>query len=152
SALAGITSEFQVFKNCPIQNPEVSQCIYSTTTGGEFKLGNKSVPINKTVVLQGGLTKNSEALVPASNGETLSRTPLEVPGGIIGMEVRGPLTAVSAVAELAGTVDVNIPAAATGEGTAVTLPLRAKLENPLLGASCLVGTFTPHLTTGTTKP
>jgi len=152
SALAGITHEFQVFKNCPLENPEVTSCLYSTTESGEFKLGNKTVPINKTVVLQGGLTQTSEALVPASNGETLSHTPLQVPGGIIGIELLGPLTEVSAVAELAGTVDVNLANAVKGEGVGVKLPLRAKLENPLLGASCTVGTFTPLLTTGTTKP
>jgi hypothetical protein len=156
NASAGISREFDVFKDCPLNNPETASCIYSTTTSGEFKLGNKSVPINKTVVLQGGLSRTSPALIPAADGNTLSKTQLQVPGGIIGIELLGPLTEVNTTAELAGTVDVNVAATATGEGTAVSLPLKAKLENPLLGGSCYVGTdsnpFTPQLTTGTTNP
>ena len=151
-ALAGIAHEFDVFKNCPYETPGVTACIYSTTTSGEFKLGNKAVPINKTVVLQGGLKQTSTELVPASNGETLSHTTLNVPGGIIGIELLGPLTEVNATAELAGTVQVNIPNQVKREGTAVSLPLKVKLENVLLGGSCYVGPFTPQLTTGTTNP
>ena len=57
-AFAGLQKEFSVFKFCPYENPEVSTCIYSTTTGGEFHLGSKTVPVEpKVVVLQGGLTK-----------------------------------------------------------------------------------------------
>jgi hypothetical protein len=156
SASAGISREFDVFKDCPLSNPETASCVYSATTSGEFKLGNKAVPINKTVVLQGGLSRTSPALIPAADGNTLSKTPLQVPGGIIGIELLGPLTEVNATAEIAGTVDVNVPATAKREGTAVSLPLKAKLENPLLGSSCYVGTnsepFTPQLTTGTTNP
>jgi hypothetical protein len=156
NASAGISREFDVFKDCPLSNPETVSCIYSTTTAGEFKLGNKTVPINKTVVLQGGLSRTSPALIPAADGNTLSKTQLQVPGGIIGIELLGPLTEVNTTAELAGTVDVNVAATATGKGTAVSLPLKAKLENPLLGSSCYVGTnsqpFAPQLTTGTTNP
>ncbi|HEX5224103.1 MAG TPA: hypothetical protein VFW29_03130 [Solirubrobacteraceae bacterium] len=155
-AMAGITKEFEVFKDCPYENPEVSSCIYSTTTSGEFTIGNKTVPVNKTVILQGGLSNKTEALVPAKDGNTLSKTPLEVPGGIIGIEILGPLTEVTATAELAGTVLVNIANTATRQGTAVTLPLKVKLDNPLLLNACYVGSdsepFTPHLTTGTTSP
>jgi hypothetical protein len=156
SAQAGISREFQVFKYCPYENPAVSSCVYSTTTGGYFKLGNKTVPINKTVVLQGGLQRTTEALVPASNGETLSKTQLQVPGGLIGIELLPPLTEVNTTAELAGTVDVSINNTASRKGTAVSVPLKAHLENPLLLNECYVGTdsepFTPHLTTGTTNP
>jgi len=155
-AMAGITKEFEVFKNCPYENPEVSSCIYSTTTSGEFTIGNKTVPVNKTVILQGGLSNNTEELIPATNGETLSKTPLEVPGGIIGIEILGPLTSVTATAELAGPVLVNLANTAGRHGTAVTLPLKVKLDNPLLLNACYIGSdsepMTPHLTTGTTSP
>src|SRR4051794_12019213 len=74
-ASAGIKQEFSVFKNCPYETPGVVQCIYSTTTGGEFHLGSKTVPVApKVVVLQGGLTKSGTQLVGATNGETLSKT------------------------------------------------------------------------------
>ncbi len=155
-ASAGIQQEFSVFKECPTANPAVTICLYSTTASGEFKIGSKVVPINKTVVLQGGLTSGSPILVPAADGNTLSKTPLTLPGGLVGLEVLPPLTEVTATAEIAGPVEVNVANFGSRKGTAVTLPLKVKLDNPLLLGSCYVGSeaepLTPHLTTGTTSP
>jgi hypothetical protein len=151
-----IQHEFDVFAHCPLANPAVNACVYSTTTAGEFKIGNSTVPINKTIVLQGGLTEGSPFLVDAEGAETLSRTPLEVPGGLLGIELLGNLTEVTATSELAGPVEINVPAFGLREGAAVVLPMKVKLDNPALGPSCYVGSdsepITPHLTTGTTKP
>lgn len=155
SAQAGVQQEFAVFSQCPLANPAVTMCVYSTTTSGQFKIGSKTVPINKTVTLQGGLTPTSEELVPAANGETLSKTPLVLPGGLIGLEVLPPLTEVTATAEIAGPVLINVPNFGKEAGTAVTMPLKVKLDNPLLLNSCYIGSdsepLTPHLTTGTTN-
>jgi hypothetical protein len=158
-ALAGLKQDFQKFKFCPYENPEVATCVYSTTSSGEFHLGSKTVPVEpNVVVLQGGLKKagTGEELVPATNGETLSKTPLMLPGGLIGIELLPPLTEVTATAELVGPVDVNVGNEATGKGQAVAMPLRVKLDNPLLGPECLVGSSSEpvslHLTSGTTNP
>jgi hypothetical protein len=155
-ALAGLKKEFSVFSQCPINAPGVTGCVYSTTTSGEFKIGNKTVPISKTVVLQGGVTEASPQLVSAANGETLSRTALPVPGGIIGIELLGPLTEVTATAELAGPVQVRVGNFGRREGSAVSLPLKVKLDNPLLGGACYIASdsepLEPQLTTGTTSP
>lgn len=155
-ASAGLHKEFAVFSDCPVNVPGVATCIVSTTTGGEFHLGSKTVPVNKTVVLQGGLKEKSSVLVPAADGNTLSKTPLEVPGGIIGIEILGPLTGVTATAELAGPVELTPENAVTGKGIAASLPLKVKLDNPLLLNSCYIGSDTEpiglHLTTGTTSP
>jgi hypothetical protein len=151
-----IQHEFDVFAHCPLNNPAVNACIYSTTTSGEFKIGNSTVPINKTIVLQGGLAEGSPFLVPAEGAETLSRTPLQVPGGLLGIELLGDLTEVSATSELAGPVTINVPAFGTRTGSAVVLPMKVKLDNPLLLDACYVGSdsepIEPHLTTGTTNP
>jgi hypothetical protein len=151
-----IQHEFDVFAHCPLANPAVNACAYSTTTSGEFKIGNSTVPINKTIVLQGGLTEESPFLVPAEGAETLSRTPLQVPGGLLGIELLGDLTEVTATSELAGPVAISASAFGTRQGSAVVLPMKVKLDNPLLGATCYVGTdsepIEPHLTTGTTNP
>jgi hypothetical protein len=155
TAAAGLQKEFAAFANCPVENPATLQCVVSTTTSGEFKIGKKQVPVNKPVILQGGITKEGQ-LVPAVGGETLSRTALEVPGGIVGIEILGPLTGVTATAELAGTVELNPTNTNTGKGTAAVLPLKVKLDNALLGPACYIGSeaepLTPHLTTGTTNP
>jgi len=147
--------EFLPFVNCPIQNKAVRACLVSTVTSGEFALGNKTVPITKPITLQGGLEEGSTELIPPSNGETLSKTPLPVPGGLVGLELGGP-TEVTATTELAGPVQVDESKLATGNGVAVTLPIKVKLDNPVLGSECYVGSAASpivlHLTTGTTSP
>ena len=153
AAHAGIDQELAVFSDCPISTPEVSVCAYSTVDGGEFKLGSKAVPINKTIVLQGGLRPGSDELVPAADGNTLSRTPLTVPGGLVGIEGLGG--EVTATAELAGPVTLDTTALLQG-GPSVILPLKVKLDHPVLGSSCYIGSnsepVTVALTTGSTSP
>jgi hypothetical protein len=156
SAQAGLPREFAAFADCPVNTPGVVGCVVSYTPSGEFHLGGKTVPINKTITLQGGLSESSSNLVPATNGETLSHTSLELPGGLIGIELLPPLTEVMATAELTGPVGLNLNNFFARSGTAVSLPLAVKLENPLLGDSCLIGSgsspVAPQLTTGATKP
>jgi hypothetical protein len=167
AAPAGATSldkEFEeLFQHCPINTPGVTTCVYSTTTGGEFHLGSKTVPIEgHTIVLQGGLKSGSTELVPPTDGtEEVSKTPLTIPGGLVGLELLPPLTEVTATAEPAGPINVNVLATLRQEGTAVSMPLRVKLDNPLLttgglGPTCRVGTLSEpislNLTTGTTSP
>jgi len=147
-AVAGLQHEYALFNDCPVAVPGVTACVVSKVTSGEFKLGSKTVPINKTVTLQGGI-KGTE-LVPAADGNTLSKTPLVVPGGLIGIELLGNLTEVTATAELAGPVSINF------SPVEVSLPLKAKLDNPLLLNECYVGSNAepvfPHLIEGTTNP
>ncbi len=155
-ALAGLHGEFAKFSDCPVNTPGVVSCIVSTTTSGEFHLGTKTVPVNTTVLLQGGLKSESPVLVPAADGNTLSKTPLQVPGGIIGIEILGPLTEVTATAELAGPVELNVNNANEGHGVGASLPVKVKLGNTALGEECYVGSNTEpvalKLTTGTTSP
>ncbi len=155
-ASAGLHKEFAIFKDCPVNTPGVVTCVVSPTTGGEFHLGNPTVPVNKEVLLQGGLKENNPLLVPAEGGETLSKTPLQVPGGLIGIELLPPLTEVTATAELAGPVELNPANAVEGKGIAASLPLKVKLDNPTLGPSCYLGSESEpialNLTTGSTNP
>ena len=94
--------EFLIFSQCPTSAAAI--CLYSKTTSGEFKIDLKTVPINKPVVLQGGtaLVLTPTPLIPALNGETISKTPLEVPGGLVGIGGLGG--EVTATAEIAGPV------------------------------------------------
>ena len=147
--------EFKPFADCPVAVKHVTECLAATTTSGEFQLANKTVPITKPIVLQGGTVEGTHVLVPAADGNTLSRTPLTVPGGLTGIEGLPLGGEVTAVTELAGPVEVfaqNL----TGLGPAVKLPVKVKLENPLLGEACYVGSEAEpiilQLTTGTTNP
>jgi hypothetical protein len=156
-ARADLKSEYAVFNDCPVDDPTVSLCIVSTVSSGEFVIGSKTVPINRTVVLQGGVPKTTlSTLVPAADGETLSKTPLQLPGGLVGLEVLPPLTEVTATAEQAGPIQLDLENALAGQGLAVSLPLKVKLDNPSLGNACYIGSGTEpvvlNLTTGTTSP
>src|SRR2546430_1397231 len=68
----------------------------------------------------------------------------------------GLLCALCATALLAGPGQTNLENAPAGQGGAVTLPLKVKLDNPLLATACYIGSNTEpvvlNLTTGTTSP
>jgi hypothetical protein len=165
-ASAELTGDFVRFKACPAKTEGVSRCVYSETTGGEVTLGSKTVPIEKTVILQGGYTKPAKEgaekgfskIVPAVGTDTLSKTPQKVPGGLVGLvppESAPPLvkaalelalengfTGVNTTLEVAGSAsDIRLSELnlALAEGVALILPLKAKLENPFLGTNCYVG-------------
>jgi hypothetical protein len=154
-ASSAVKEEFAPFANCPVESSAV--CVVATTTGGEFVLDHKTVTIDKTITLQGGLATNDTKptpLIAPTDGETLSNTPLTVPGGLAGIEGLGG--EVTATAELAGPITVSEFGFLSGREPAVTLPLKIKLGNPILGESCYIGSESEplilHLTTGTTSP
>ena len=178
------TGDFAVFSQCPRFTAEVDRCIYAQTIGGEVTIGSSSVPINADkkheIILQGGTifheATGKESFVGALNGETLSKTPQTVPGGLAGLikcnEISEPvarltcelvfqngLTGVTATTELAkpaSEIGINTNNLVNEEGTALSLPVKVKLDNPLLGSACYVGSssspVTLNLTSGTTSP
>jgi hypothetical protein len=188
SASAAPKGIFAVFAQCPTSTPGNALCTFAQTTSGEFAIGKTKVPINKTITLQGGgvLTGSSNPneyfLLPAKNGESLSKTELNVPGGLTGLvnceEIKGnglleklergtckaifenKTTGVTATTELVASATnpaiLNLASLFLGEGTALTLPVRVHLKNPLLGEGCYIGSekspIQLHLTTGTTAP
>jgi hypothetical protein len=156
SALAGLQQQYTKFSDCPVENPNTDACVYAQTTSGEFVIGSKTVPITKTITIQGGLDNETNELIPAADGNTLSKTALPLPGGLTGipgLEIGGEVTA---TAELAGTAILNAAALNEEKGVAAELPLKIKLSNPALGESCYIGSDAEpvvlHLTTGTTAP
>ncbi|MFZ2050548.1 MAG: hypothetical protein WAU69_06400 [Solirubrobacteraceae bacterium] len=176
SASATITGEFGNFAQCPVRNPAAVACLYAKSTSGEFKISATAVPLSKPIVLQGGLAaENAEGIsevLPAANGETLSKTPQTVPGGLLKIVapkflpgflqelfnefINKGITGVTATTELVGKAKLNTGAALFGVGTALELPTRVHLENTFLGGSCYVGSaskpVTVDFTTGTTSP
>lgn len=175
SASATPTGEYASFADCPVSNPAVVTCLYAQSTSGEFDIGSTTVPLTKTVTLQGGLEQTATEffnLVPAADGNTLSKSPQTVPGGlfkivapeswpgwlqeIFNSFIDEGLTGVTATTELVGTARLAPIAALLGTGTALELPVRVHLENPFLGSKCYVGSaskpVTVDFTTGTTSP
>src|ERR1700734_3716673 len=89
-ALATPKGIFAKFSDCPTGTPGVALCQFGETTSGEFVLGTTKVPINKTITLQGGAIPtgkklNQYFLVPAKDGNSLSKTELNVPGGLLNL-------------------------------------------------------------------
>jgi hypothetical protein len=178
SAQAKLVGNYTKFVQCPYSNLEVKKCVYSTTESGEVVLGNKKVPIEKPVILQGGTGKQVEGNAPffaASNGITLSKAPQNVPGGLLGIVpdasspflvkalikffLENSLTGVNSTLELAKPateIVVSENNLAAEEGVALKMPVKVHLENPFLGKNCFVGSSTSpiiwNLTTGTTAP
>jgi hypothetical protein len=184
-AMATPKGEFAVFADCPLSVPTLNACLYAKTESGEFTIGKKTVPIINPTILQGGLKENAEKtgleFIAAADGNTLTKSPQKVPGGLSGLvnctEIKGSgllekalrssceaifengVTGVNATVELAApasAIVVNLGALLTASGTALQLPTKVRLENPLLGEKCYVGSnsspVTIGFTTGTTSP
>lgn len=175
------SGEYAEFNQCPSTNPEVRTCLHSETTSGKVILGNKTVPIVNPVVLQGGLSEPGSTgfatFYGALNGETLTKAPQPVPGGLSGLvnckEIgsfivriacesvfENGLTGVNSTVELAkpaSEIKVNLGNILFGNNKAgVILPVKIHLENPFLGSGCYIGSSSSpimwNLTTGTTSP
>jgi hypothetical protein len=171
--------EFAPFADCPLSNAGTEQCLLAKTEGGEIALSKENVPITNVITLQGGLHERPDEsleFIAAEDGNTLSKSPQKVPGGLAGLvkcnEVsnfiervacelvfENGVTGVNATTELAvpaSGIGVSLEALIEESGTALSLPVKVHLENPFLGGSCYVGSnahpIVLSLTTGTTAP
>ena len=188
SAAAEPKGIFKKYNDCPTEAPGNAICTFGVTTSGEFVIGSTKVPINKTITLQGGgihtggSNFNEYYLLPAKDGNSLSKTELNVPGGLLNIvnceEIKGSgffevierasckaifenkTTGVTATTELVASATnpaiLNLTNLVEEKGPAITLPVRVHLKNPLLGEGCYIGSekspIQLHLTDGTTAP
>jgi hypothetical protein len=172
------TGEFAQFKECPLSRATLFACLYSESNGGFFQIGKKNTPLKNPVILQGGLEINEKGefvFFGAENGDTLSKTPQPVPGGLLGIEapawwpkflrdlfnetINNGFTGVTATVEIAGSssaIKVNPVAILEEKGTALSLPTKIKLSNPFLGSNCYIGSNSKPVvidfTSGETSP
>jgi hypothetical protein len=172
------TGDYAPFADCPLSNTEVTACVLAKTESGEFVVGKETVPIKNTITLQGGLRETEEGtrFVGAEDGNTLSKTPQPVPGGLLALvkcneisnlierlaceiTFQNGVTGVNATTELAApasSITVSLGNLLSASGTALSLPVKVHLENPFLGSGCYIGSnahpIDLPLTTGTTSP
>ncbi len=177
---SAFSGEYAEFNQCPSTNPNVATCLFSKTTSGEVVLGSKKVPIVNPVILQGGVSEPDETFFStfyaAKNGESLTKAPQPVPGGLAGLvnckeisnfilrvacewTFENGLTGVNSTVELArpaSEIKVSFTDILFEESIGVQMPVRFHLENPFLGSSCYVGSSSSpviwKLTTGKTAP
>jgi hypothetical protein len=155
--------EYAQFEECPLRLASINDCVYSVNSSGSFEIGKRTVPIVKPLVLQGGFEGEEDRIkfYGAENGETLSRTPQPVPGGLAGVtapeswpkflqdwfngEIENGLNEVKATVELTGPskgltdVRLNTENLLNRQGIALGLPVKFHLESPLLGSNCYLG-------------
>ena len=159
---------FEKFQSCPTEIPIVLKCSYNVTSAGEFTINKTTVPINKSIVQQGGsisahseLEPKLEVSIGAKAGfESFQKVALNVPGGLTGII---DCTKISneflrntckfffehGITELTATLEpvanehnpplINSFNLIRESGTAVTLPARVHLKNELLGGACFIG-------------
>jgi len=179
-AMAVPKGEYAAFADCPLSNAALTGCVAATTESGEFKVGTQTVPLVKPQLLQGGFIENEETglltFVAAADGNTLPKTPQKVPGGLSGLvncteisnffeRVACELVFENGATGVNATVELAAPASSIGlneenllfsKGTALSLPVKVKLENAFLGSECYIGSNASplkiDLTTGTTAP
>lgn len=154
---------YEQFAGCPnpsTENAKVKTCLRSDITSGFFKMGNKKVPIEKPLVLTGGVEELGFPSPLFFNSEGgLSKAKQKVPGGVIG------LTGLTWLAEFLGIEALTLYATTELAGTPIVagtafaqLPIKVHLENStgVLGSKCYVGSnaapIVLNLTTGTTAP
>ena len=186
----GSEAGYAAFKLCPLKDPRTDLCLFTQTEGGELVIGGKTLPMSRTITLQGGVhaVENGERevvrdeLIPAAGGETVSGAPQVVPGGLRGVVdpnllptglrkvfnqfIGRGIGGVTAMVELAEppisialgvrSIDLDVQNLVEGSGTALALPVKVRLGNRFLGATCYVGSdrrpMLLTLTTGVTDP
>jgi hypothetical protein len=169
--------EYAQFNECPLNRATITDCVLSISNGGGFTIGKKNVPLKNPVTLQGGFEGAGEAVqfYGAENGNTLSKTPQPVPGGLLGIvaptwwpkfiqdwfneQISKGFTGVNATVELTGPskgltkVKLNTENLIFEEGVALGLPVKIKLDNAILGSNCYIGSESKpvqlNFTTGT---
>ncbi len=177
------TGEFTIFNQCPRFTPEVTDCIHTMAADGELTIDKLTVPTTNPITIQYGFSGAGSNIhvVGALNGETLSPTPQQVPGGLSSVidckEIKGKRlpamlrglcqrivnhtrdNAVNLIVELArpaSEIYFNTGNELFKSGVALGLPVKIRLENPLLGNHCYIGSSSDPISfglgTGTTAP
>jgi len=123
---------------------------------GSLTIKGFTVPIGESFEIRGGVesTASGELRLVAPAGTTgIFSKPIQVPGGLLGINFPIPGNAVTATAELAGVpsqVKVNVTT------LSIRVPLKMRLSNPLIGPNCHIGSNSSpvnlNLITGTTAP
>jgi hypothetical protein len=177
------TGEFAIFNQCPRFTAGITDCVYNVANSGEMTYNKLTVPIVNPITFQFGFEGAGSGIhiVGALNGETMSPTPEKLPGGLSSLidcdEIRGGwltralrntcrrlfdhtrFQAVNVITELArpaSEIFLDTENELFEEGVGFGLPVKVRLENPLLGNHCYIGSSAKpimyELTTGTTNP
>ena len=145
---------FPNLSDCP--RSSVNVCVDIQSVTGSLEIKGFTVPLGQSLEIRGGFRTETEpfTFVPPTGTTGFFSRAIRVPGGLLGLEFWIPGNEVLAIAQLAGSPSsIQL---VVGEPTTIRIPLKVKLENPILGGSCYIGTNSNparmNLTTGTTSP
>lgn len=154
-APAAVADTPPTFSECPTGNPSVTTCINVLSNSGDLAIKGFDVPLDHSLAIKGGLIPGDGGaftFVPPAGTNGFFAQPVNVPGGLLGIDLPIGINKVTATAELAhnGPIQVNV-------GTlTLQVPVRLKLSNPLLASGCQIGSDADpvnlDLITGTTSP
>ncbi|MEU9360454.1 hypothetical protein AB0D35_20355 [Streptomyces sp. NPDC048301] len=165
TAAAQLNGSWAPFDRCPVDDPamlatdgdvDIALCVTSTSPSGTIKLGNTTATTGSTNLQFGVIQHPAEGtytVVPPAAGSIISGK-TTIPGGLLGImcpsnvpvvtAVCGQITnatlnKVTATVESAGTPTEFSLVAGISSGPIVKLPVKIRLENPLLGSNCYIG-------------
>ena len=145
---------FPNFSDCP--RSSVNECVDIQSVSGSLEIKGFTVPLGQSLEIRGGFRTETEppTFVPVTGTTGFFSRSIRVPGGLLGLEFWIPGNEVLAIAQLAGSPSSIV--LSIGNPTTIRIPLKVKLENPILGGSCYIGSNSNparmNLTTGTTSP
>ncbi|MDW5593513.1 hypothetical protein VSS74_04140 [Conexibacter stalactiti] len=153
-ALSGQASAaFPDYAGCP---SGVFYCIDIQSTSGSMDIKGFGVPLGDSLRIRGGLGQNTAGEIvfsPARGTNGFIAKPVQVPGGILGIDFWLPGNSVTATAQLAGSPsDIRLNPFTLD----MSVPLKLALTNPIIGPGCQIGSNRSpvwvNLITGTTAP
>lgn len=161
STLAG---QWAPFDRCPVDDPEMlaadgadlaALCLASSSESGMMVIGEKTVPTAGTDLQMGLLGDGVDYTSVSPEGAGIRAEPVTVPGGLLNLmcpsdipvlttlcekAVDSRLNRVVATVEPAGTpTDFSLDAGLSVGQPIVTLPVKIRLDNILLGGDCYIG-------------
>ena len=159
ASAASYAPPYDIFNNCPVDDPGMlsadseAACIGALASGGTMKLGNMETELGPQLTSMGLYNAPGDPLtaitVPGAGGKTLDAVPVKVPGGLLNMMCPGD-PAKNLITQICKTLadsalnKVTATAVAAGAPQfsltpGPTVPIKIKLDNPLLGGNCYIG-------------
>lgn len=148
------SAAFPNFGDCP--RTQSIYCVDIQSTTGSMTIKGFTVPIGDSLEIRGGLADDGAGgarFIPPRGTSGVFAKPIQVPGGILGIDLPIGLNKVTATATLAGPPE----ALRIDPGTfTLRMPMKLLLSNPLIGPACRIGNDAAPawvtLIVGTTSP
>lgn len=163
AAVRGPLLDLAMFAHCPVSDPAVATCLFSSTTSTTFQIGSTTVTSTSPTTLSLGLGYTSSgqpfAVLPNDGTSALVSPAEDLPGGLTGIPgLGGGVLAVTVTPQLVGAPTVSLADLLGAHGPGLTLPIDVLISTPtgILGSECTIADasdpITLNLTTGTTQP